>query len=242
MTEFKRSEWNKSENVHNFVENSDNYIVERKLQFQILRSFFQFFLKNKIKNRTIRVLDLGSGDGRISSELLRLNTNIEIFLVDGSLEMLEKARLRLNGHDHLHFINETFQDLIASDILVADFDFIVSSLAIHHLSADEKEEMFGYLYNHLNDGGYFFNMDVVLPSTGILDEWYMVLWQEWIQENERKLGHEENFQHIPSQFKNNPDNHPETLENQLYKLKKIGFKNVDCHFKYGIFSIYSGER
>ncbi len=91
MTEFKRSEWNKSENVHKFVENSDNYIVERKLQFQILRSFFQYFLKSKIKNRTIRVLDLGSGDGRISSELLRLNNNIEIFLVDGSLEMLEKA-------------------------------------------------------------------------------------------------------------------------------------------------------
>ncbi len=59
--------------------------------------------------------------------------------------------------------------------------------------------MFLYVYNHLNDGGYFFNMDVVLPSTGILNEWYMIMWQEWIQENERKLGHEENFKHIPSQ-------------------------------------------
>ena len=242
MTEFKRSEWNNSESVHKYVEDSDNYIVERKLQFQILRSFFQYFLKSKINNRTIRVLDLGSGDGRISSELLRLNNNIEIFLVDGSLEMLKKAELRLKGHDHLHFINETFQDLIASDNLLSDFDFIVSSLAIHHLSSDEKEDMFLYVHNHLKDGGYFFNMDVVLPSTGILNEWYMIMWQEWIQENERRLGHEENFKHIPSKFKNNPDNHPETLEYQLNKLKKIGFKNVDCHFKHGIFSIYSGER
>jgi tRNA (cmo5U34)-methyltransferase len=242
VTEFKRSEWNNSESVHKFVENSDNYIVERKLQFQILRSFFQYFLKSKINNRTISVLDLGSGDGRISSELLRFKANIEIFLVDGSLEMLEKAKLHLKDNDHLQFINETFQDLITTDNLISDFDFIVSSLALHHLSSDEKENMFVYIYNHLKVGGYFLNMDVVLPSTGTLDEWYMVMWQEWIQENERKPGHEENFQHIPNKFKNNPDNHPETLEKQLYELKKIGFKNVDCHFKHGIFSIYSGER
>ena len=29
MTEFNKSEWNNSENVHKFVENSDNYILEK---------------------------------------------------------------------------------------------------------------------------------------------------------------------------------------------------------------------
>ena len=40
----------------------------------------------------MKILDLGCGDGRISIEILKLDTNIEIFLVDRSLEMLKEAK------------------------------------------------------------------------------------------------------------------------------------------------------
>ena len=242
MTEFNGSEWIDSAHVQEFIENSDNYILERKRQFKILRSFYQYFLKNKIKNRTTRILDLGCGDGRITQEILKLNSNAEVFLVDGSLKMLETAKSNFKEVNALHYIHKTFQDLLDSDTLTHGFDFIVSSLAIHHLSSDERESLFAYIYNHLRDGGYFLNMEVVLPRSKILEEWYLMLWKEWIQENEIKLCLEESFGYLPIQYKNNPDNHPDTLEKQLDALKTIGFKNIDCHYKYGIFTIYSGEK
>ncbi len=40
----------------------------------------------------------------------------------------------------------------------------------------------------------------------------------------------------------NPDNIPDTLESQLEALKDIGFNNVDCFYKYGIFALFGGSR
>ena len=50
------------------------------------------------------------------------------------------------------------------------------------------------------------------------------------------------FKDLPNQYKNNPDNMPDTLENQLKSLESAGFKNVDCYYKFGIFSIFGGEK
>ena len=237
-----QSEWKDSENVQEFVENADNYILERERQFKILGSFYNHYLKKKDDKISLKVLDLGSGSGRVTAEILKIDENAEVFLVDGSSEMLETAKSHLEYGNNMHLINKTFQDLIITDNFSADFDLIISSLAIHHLSKEEKYTMFKYIYNHLVDGGFFINMEVILPLSPSLEEWYLILWKEWIQENEIKLGLEESFQHIPVKYKNNPDNHPNSLGYQLDALKRIGFKNVDCHYKYGIFTMYGGER
>lgn len=235
MTEYERSEWIDKDNVREFVENSDNFLVERKRQFKILASFYSHFLKNKGSKR---IMDLGCGDGRVTAELLKFNEPSEFFLVDGSSEMLKTAKTYLGQADNIHYINKTFQDLIKDDS-IGDFDLIVSSLAIHHLSSEEKNSLFKYIYNHLKEGGFFLNLEVVLSPTSQLEDWYLVLWKEWIVE---KGADSSDFQNIPLKYKKNPDNNPDTLDKQLNMLKKIGFKNVDCHYKYGIFSIYSGER
>jgi tRNA (cmo5U34)-methyltransferase len=242
MTEFEQSEWKDIKQVHEFVENADNYILERNRQFKILRSFYNHYLQKKSDKNSLRVLDLGSGSGRVTAEILEIDGNAELYLVDGSTEMIETAKSHLKYGKNIHFINKTFQDLIKSNNFPFDFDLIISALAIHHLSTEEKDSLFKYIYDRLVDGGFFINMEVVLPLSESLEEWYLSLWQDWIQENEIKQGLEESFQHIPLKYKNNPDNHPDTLEYQLDTLKRIGFKNVDCHYKYGIFSMYSGEK
>lgn len=236
MTEFERSEWSDRDHVREFVENSDNYIVERKRQFKILGSFYNHFLKNRDSSR---VMDLGCGDGRITGELLKLDDEAEYFLVDGSSDMLDTAKAYLN-RSNVHYINETFQSLIDDDVINGNFDFIVSSLAIHHLSTDEKNSLFKYIYHHLKEGGYFLNMDVVLPPSNQLEKWYILLWNEWIKEHEGL--NNEDFQNLPIKYKNNPDNHPDSLELQMNLMTHIGFRQVDCHYKYGIFTIYSGQR
>jgi tRNA (cmo5U34)-methyltransferase len=37
-------------------------------------------------------------------------------------------------------------------------------------------------------------------------------------------------------------NKPDTLKNQMDTLREIGFKDVDCFYKYGIFSMFGGRK
>ncbi len=242
MDEFEKSEWKTKESAKEFIENADMYILERKRLFKIIKSVYKHFLMKIIENRPIKVMDLGCGDGRITQELLNIDENLEGTLVDGSAEMLENARKRLKPYSELNYIKTTFQELINKNKISLNFDFIVSSLAIHHLPGEEKRTLFKYIYDHLNPGGFFLNTDVVRAPSEELENWYLKLWKEWILENDMKIKSSESFAHIPYHYKNNPDNNPDTLKYQLNALLSIGFKNVDCYYKYGIFSIYGGQK
>jgi len=187
------------------------------------------------------ILDLGCGDGLFIQELSKAGKPAKITLVDGSAEMLAAARKRLAGLKDLHFFQASFQQLVAEDPLNGTFDFIYSSLAIHHLQRKEKEELYAYIHQHLSAGGWFVHYDVVLPPSAILENWYLTLWGEWIKTHtpEEKRAQ---LRHYPRQYKENPDNMPDALDSQLEILKKIGFHHVDCFYKYGIFSLFGGCR
>jgi tRNA (cmo5U34)-methyltransferase len=117
----------------------------------------------------------------------------------------------------------------------------VSSLAIHHLIMAQKEDLFKYVHRHLDRGGLFLNIDVVLSPTDDLEDCYLTLWQEWID------AHASDSQKaallpIPKKYKDNSDNTPDPLLPQLQALDRISFKNVDCYYKYGIFAMFGGTK
>ncbi len=240
MSEFDKTNWARAEFGQRFIEEADISVVERGRMLQILR----FFYRHHLMDGAVHVvLDLGCGDGILSHELLKTDDSILVTLVDGSAEMLERARGRLKGFEKINYIQASFQEMLRDDILNQKFDFIVSSLAIHHLSSREKNELFGRVYSMLADGGYFLNIDVVLAPTPALDGFYMKLWKEWIDEKKASLGiRGEGFSDIIRKYKEREENKPDTLDYQLAALRDAGFKDVDCYYKYGIFTIYGGRK
>ncbi len=241
MARFEESEWAEGKHARDFVQNADIYILERKRLLRLVQSFYRNFQRDRLQRPT-RLLDLGCGNGEVTMALLEVDDEIEAQLVDGSSEMLKIAQERLKSYKKLNYIHTTFQDLIKEDILTTDFDFVISSLAIHHLHTEEKKALFNSIHHQLAEGGFFLNIDVIKAPAGDLEDWYRMLWKEWIAENEALLKPEKSFQYLPDQYKNNPDNHPDTLEKQLNILRSAGFKQVDCYYKYGIFSIYGGRK
>jgi len=236
MSDFDSSQWADSEFSEEYRDYANDYIPERYRQIEIAKSFYKHFLQT---TRTCSVLDLGCGDGLIMHQLLKVDDSIDATLVDGSLEMLEAAKERLAGFERVQFVQASFQNLLTEDRLQTTFDFILSSFAIHHLETYEKKALYEYIYRHLNRAGFFLNIDVVLGPTQDLEDWYLSLWTEWI-DSKVDSSQKPHLLPIPQQYKDNPDNLPDTLSVQLQTLEAIGFKNVDCYYKYGIFTIFGG--
>ncbi len=240
MTEFDKSNWARPEFAKGYRENADIYVLERRRMLTILQSFYLHFLKD---NSPKTMLDLGCGDGILTSVIAEVDDALTATLVDGSGDMLKKAEERLIGFKNARFVRASFEEIVREDSVGAHYDLIASSLAIHHLRLDGKKSIFRYAHDHLNPGGYFLNIDVVLAPDERIERWYSSLWREWIDERTRAIGPEsEDFASVVDRYKDNKDNKPDTLENQLEGLRDAGFSEVDCYYKYGIFAMFGGRR
>jgi len=240
MTEFNDLQWVKPEYSQGYRDSADVFIVERKRLLEILKSFYKHFVGNKPNSN---ILDLGCGDGIVIDELLKIDNSIEATLIDGSEDMLSRARDRLKDFKNVHFIRASFRELLNKDALLQNYDFIVSSLAIHHLPMEEKTVLFKTIYSHLKADGHFLNIDVVLAPSDAVEQWYLLLWKEWIDERKSFLGIEGgHYGDIIWKYKDNTDNKPDILAAQLNTLQAVGFKDVDCFYKYGIFTMYGGKK
>ncbi len=162
MPDFDNSRWSDSSFSQEYRDQADEYIPERRRLIEITRSLYRHLVTGE---RSRRILDLGCGDGLMVQELLTVDASIEATLIDASQEMLDAAAKRLARFEKAHWINASFQDLLTKDPLRDTFDFILSSLAIHHLIMAEKEALFEFAYRHLNPGVIFLVIDVVLSPT-----------------------------------------------------------------------------
>jgi tRNA (cmo5U34)-methyltransferase len=232
--------WGEKEFSLRYLEEADIRIPERRRMLEVLKTFFGHFAAGR---ENVSILDIGCGDGVLTHEMLSVDSTMSSTLIDGSPEMVKRAEERLAGYAGLTFHVITLQELAAGKLDLGRFDFAVSSLAIHHLNAVEKRALFDYLYSHLNEGSYFVNFDVILAPTSSLEEWYVQLWREWMADKERELGLESTCEGVIGCCQEEEHrSRLDTLDAQTDALRGVGFRDVDCYYKYGIFAMYGGRK
>lgn len=240
MSEFGNTRWANAEFSREYRDNADIFIVERRRMIEIMMSCYRYFIGGNGKKS---ILDLGCGDGILTHSLLKYDETISATLIDASEDMLVKAGERLQDYKDTVYIRASFQEIMSRDIIRDRYDFIMSSLAIHHLTTNEKQMFFKNIYSHLRSGGHFLNIDVILPPTDTLENWYLQLWNEWMEERKGLLGIDRDlFNDITRRYKEYDENKPDSLEFQLNALRDIGFTEVDCYYKYGVFAVYGGRK
>jgi tRNA (cmo5U34)-methyltransferase len=240
MSGFNDTRWTEAGFSKDFRNAADEFILERATLIRTAVSFYEYFIKD---GKGKRVLDLGCGDGIITDELIKSDSAIEAVLVDASADMLTAARERLKGHKKAEFIESSLEGLIPGEKLAGKFNFVHSSLAIHHLEMEDKSALFNYIFKVLGPGGAFINIDVVLGPTDTLDDWYLDMWSEWLGlRGVGAIGDEDTTFVKPKRCKDIPGNKPDTLADQLEALKSAGFKEVDCFYKFGTFAVFGGRK
>ncbi len=107
-----------------------------------------------------RILELGTGTGETASRLLGRHPDAELVGVDESGAMLDAARGRLADRQ-VSLVVTRLQDRLPE----GPFDLVASALCVHHLLADEKQDLFRRVFDVLDPGGRFVLADVVIPVT-----------------------------------------------------------------------------
>ena len=88
---------------------------------------------------TRRVLDLGTGDGRLLAMLGAVLPGVQGVGIDSSAPMLDAARARFSGQQAIELVEH---DLARALPDLGRFDAVVSSLAIHHLPHERKRALY----------------------------------------------------------------------------------------------------
>jgi tRNA (cmo5U34)-methyltransferase len=157
-----------------------------------------------------RVLDLGTGDGRLLTLLQTDRPEMHGVGLDFSELMLAVARERFAGDDRVELIEHDLTEPLPT---LGRFDAVVSSFAIHHLEHERKRSLYGEVFDLLEPGGVFANFEHVASPTHRLHLSFFAAIDEPI-ENE------------------DPSDRLLDVETQLRWLRELGFDDVDCCWKW----------
>ncbi len=170
---------------------------------------------------TGRILDLGTGDGRLLAMVkTSLARPVEATAVDFSQAMLAAAGKRFAGDPSVTIVTHNLDHPLPA---LGNFDAVVSSFAIHHLVHERKRALYTEIYSVLNAGGVFCNLEHVASPTPRLHKEFL-----------NALG--------LTQETEDPSNKLLDLQIQLQWLQEIGFVDVDCLWKWRELALMVGRK
>lgn len=187
---------------------------------------------SKKRNIAINILELGAGTGMLTETILYSYPNAKITGIDLTDEMLSQAKRKLKRFKN-RVVLKTGN--FSSTPFGNNFNAVVSSLSIHHLTPDGKKKLYKKIYKSIKKGGIFINADMVKSKSEYIQKLYMKEWEGFMRAG--KVNEESIKRRLQGVKK--VDIY-DAFEDQLDWLKRAGFKNVDVFWKYWNFAVFGG--
>jgi tRNA (cmo5U34)-methyltransferase len=165
-----------------------------------------------------RVLDLGSGDGRLLDLVLRARPKATGVALDFSPLMLEHLRSRFTGSPGVEVVTHDLSDPLPA---LGTFDAVVSSFAIHHVEHRRKRQLYREIWKILDGGGVFCNLEHVASASAYGHGRFLDAMGTAPQEED-------------------PSNKLLDVHTQLEWLREIGFADADCYWKWRELALLAG--
>jgi ubiquinone/menaquinone biosynthesis C-methylase UbiE len=97
--------------------------------------------------------------------------------------MLKIAKERFNGLNNFEFIENNYVE----NIPIKDCDLICSALSIHHLENDDKIKLYKDIFEKLDKGGCFMNLDQFIGTSEKINKMYNEWWHNYINQSGMSL-------------------------------------------------------
>lgn len=168
-----------------------------------------------------RVLDLGTGDGRLMGLVRLAHPDCSGLAIDFSPPMLAAARQRFADDPAVQVTEHDLDRTLPARW--GRFDTVISSFAIHHVVDPRKRTLYAEILQRLEPGGLFVNLEhVSSPTDGLHLAFLAAL--------DIRPGEDD------------PSNKLMAVEPQLAWLRQIGFVDVDCFWKWRELAVLAGRR
>lgn len=194
-------EWTTTEHVLRYLDRADEYPR---------RSEGESVLLAHIPKDARRILDLGTGDGRLLALLASERPEMCGVGLDFSEVMLAAAGKRFLGEERIELVRHDLSKPLPE---LGRFDAVVSSFAIHHLEHARKRSLYGEVFDLLEPGGVLANFEHVASPTERLHLAFFAAIEEPIEESD-------------------PSDRLLDVHTQLQWLRELGFDDVDCYWKW----------
>lgn len=235
------SEWDEQSSKL-FMDFGRYFVPERELQIRTICDLIPPL------DEPFYLLELCCGEGLLAGALLERFPQAIVHAFDGSTEMLQASQRRLAQYGE-RFVPERF-DLHSHEWRenVWPLRAIVSSLAIHHLDAEEKQALYVDAHRMLSTNGVLLIADLILPAhesgAGVAAR----TWDDAVRARALELdGNEDafdyfrrskwNYYEFPDEF-----DKPSPLLDHLKWLERAGFRDVDAYWLKAGHAIYGGRK
>jgi tRNA (cmo5U34)-methyltransferase len=194
---------------------------------------------------TLRIVELGAGDGRLADVLLECFPRATLLALDGS-ESMRKAiaarTARFGGRVAVHPF-----ELAALDWwdMMRGADLVVSSLCLHHLTDAKKQYLYKAVAQRLAGCGALLVADLIEPLHPAARRLAAETWDASARAQADAAGTPEQFASFVAGRWNHyrfgdPLDRPSPLFHHLVWLKHAGFAAVDCFWLCAGHAVYGG--
>jgi tRNA (cmo5U34)-methyltransferase len=193
----------------------------------------------------VKILELGSGDGRLAEALLTVFPRATLTALDGSASMRQETSRRLAPFGERARV-------AAFEVAALDWwdrmfgvDLIVSSLCLHHLNDAKKRYLYKAAAERLSPRGALLIADLIDPQHPATRALAADQWDAAAQRQAAALGAPELFDRFVDARWNLfrfPDaaDQPSALFHQLVWLRHAGFATVDCCWLHAGHAVFGG--
>ncbi len=191
------------------------------------------------------LLDLGTGDGIVATEVMRQQPVVRATLQDFFDPFLDAARDRFaDSAVDAAFVVGDFRetDWYADIDARAPFDLVTSRFAIHHIPDDMKRALYRQVYRWLKPGGLFVQIEHVASTSPLYASAHDRLMVECLIS---ARGGAEDFDDVMASYRERADGGANILApvwDQVGWLRDIGFVDADCAFKCFELSVFAGRK
>jgi len=169
------------------------------------------------------ILELGCGNGNLSLLALHRHPSAQLTAVDISTDMLAMAKERL-ANKKVDFHHCLIQDFKGK---AEQFDWIIAAMAIHHLPAADKQQLFKEAYRWLKPGGMICMGDLMIDKED--RPWHDHHLRVWQEQAAQKKTTPAEWEHIMEHYADY--DRPSDWLKQIQWLEDAGFKIVETPYR-----------
>ena len=191
-----------------------------------------------------RVLDLGCGTGNASAAILKRSPAAKIFLLDGSISMVEAAKEKIGATSPGSVIGSKVADIAAEDrdhdlgLAPGEFDAVVSTLVLEHLDFESYRAAIGKCFDLLRPGGWLIAVEGYAEEESDMAGWFSEL-----MEARKELIDDPELSDFVSGLRAKEEIHYYTSKDQkTVWWRKAGFDRVHVLWQYLCLALMAGRR